>query len=57
MKWRNWHHRFSFQTKILGLVLSVSFISISLMAVFTSYYYTESAKMILHDCPGFYGPD
>lgn len=44
MKWRNWHHRFSFQTKILGLVLSVSFISISLMAVFTSYYYTESAK-------------
>ena len=46
MKWRNWHHRFSFQTKILGLVLSVSFISISLMAVFTSYYYTESAKMI-----------
>ncbi|ANY71235.1 hypothetical protein BBD41_00765 [Paenibacillus ihbetae] len=44
MKWRNWHYRFSFKTKILGLVLSVSIISISLMAMFTSYYYTESAK-------------
>lgn len=44
MKWRNWHYRFSFKTKILGLVFSVSMISVSLMAVFTSYYYTESAK-------------
>ncbi|MFK7695155.1 sensor histidine kinase [Paenibacillus sp. HJGM_3] len=44
MKWHNWHYRFSFKTKILALVLSVSFISIVLMAVFTSYYYTVSAK-------------
>jgi two-component system sensor histidine kinase YesM len=44
MKWQNWHYRFSFKTKILALVLSVSFISIVLMAVFTSYYYTGSAK-------------
>lgn len=44
MKWHNWHYRFSFKTKILALVLSVSFISVVLMAVFTSYYYTVSAK-------------
>lgn len=44
MKLRSWHYRFSIKTKILVLVLSVSFISIVMMAAFTSYYYTVSAK-------------
>ncbi|PYI53351.1 sensor histidine kinase [Paenibacillus flagellatus] len=44
MKWRYWHYRFSIQTKILALVLSVGFVSIVLMAAFTSHYYTVSAK-------------
>ncbi|SDD40940.1 two-component system, sensor histidine kinase YesM [Paenibacillus sp. UNCCL117] len=44
MRWQHWHYRFSFKTKILALVLSVSFVSIVLMAAFTSYYYTVSAK-------------
>ncbi|MBB6730695.1 sensor histidine kinase [Cohnella zeiphila] len=40
----NWLYRFSIKTKILALVLSVSFVSIVLMAAFTSAYYTASAK-------------
>ncbi|WP_168121779.1 sensor histidine kinase [Paenibacillus sp. HB172176] len=39
-----WHFRYSIQTKILAFALSLSFISIILMAAFTSYYYTKSAK-------------
>ncbi|CAG7619088.1 sensor histidine kinase [Paenibacillus allorhizosphaerae] len=43
-RWRNWHYRCSIKTKILTLVLSVSFLSIVMMAAFTSHYYTEAAK-------------
>ncbi|CAG7595641.1 hypothetical protein PAESOLCIP111_00049 [Paenibacillus solanacearum] len=44
MRWRDWHYRCSIKTKILTLVLSACFVSIAMMAAFTSYYYTESAK-------------
>ena len=44
MSWHHWLYRYSIKTKILALVLSVSIISIILMAAFTSYYYTVSAK-------------
>lgn len=41
---KHWHYRFSIKTKIIAMVFSVSFLSIVLMGVISSYYYTESAK-------------
>ncbi|MBO7743038.1 histidine kinase [Paenibacillus sp. MWE-103] len=40
----NWHYRFSIKTKILAAALTISFLSIVIMAAFTSYSYTSSAK-------------
>src|SRR5262249_7404142 len=39
-----WHYRYSIQTKILLLALSLSLISIIMMAVFSFHYYKASAK-------------
>lgn len=44
MNWKHWHYRFSIRTKVLVLVLSISFVSIVAMAAFTSHYYSMSAR-------------
>ncbi len=44
MKGKHWHYRFSVKTKIFATVFFVSFLSIVLMGMISSYYYTESAK-------------